>query len=267
MDEPDWLQRNRELWDTSTRAHLGSRFYDVEGFRAGRDSLNPPEIEALGELEGQRVLHLQCHFGMDTLSLARRGAVATGVDLSGAAIRAARELNGDLGLGATFVESDLYGLPDRLDAQFDLVFTSYGALGWLPDLERWAQVVHHFLAPGGRLLVVEFHPGLYLYDHESGALAYSWFNDGEPHVEDEEASYTGEALDGRVQSVTWSHALSDLFGPLLRRGYTIEDFTEFDWSPYDCLPNMRERAPGEFVWGPEGISLPHLYRLQARRPA
>src|SRR5262245_28332752 len=147
-EEP--VEANRRLWDSWTRVNLASRFYDVEGFAAGRGrDLDPIALAGPGDVQGKSLLHLQCHFGMDTIRWARHGAVVTGADFSGEAIRAARALAARMGVAATFVESDLYELPEKLAGRFDVVFTSHGVLGWLPDLERWAQVIAHFLAPGG----------------------------------------------------------------------------------------------------------------------
>src|SRR5579864_4514537 len=157
-----YCEANRQMWNAWTPYHVESGFYDVEGFkrgqrrdRAGNDAL---EIEAVGDVVGKSLLHLQCHFGLDTLSWARRGATVTGVDFSEEAIRAARALAADVGVPAAFIQSDIYELPGRLRGEFDIVFTSHGVLGWLPDLDRWAGVVAHFLRPGGRFCLIEGHP-------------------------------------------------------------------------------------------------------------
>ena len=158
----DYLKANLASWDEAVGLHVGSELYDVAGFKAGATSLSPIEIGELGPLvhEGTTLLHLQCHFGLDTLSWARRGAVVTGVDFSGEGVKTARALADDVGLSAraTFVRSDVGSLPDVLSGDFDVVFTSWGALIWLGDLERWAEVVAHFLKPGGVLYIAEFHP-------------------------------------------------------------------------------------------------------------
>ncbi len=164
MNENDYLDINRVAWNGRTREHVGSVFYDVPGFLAGRNSLNDIERKLLGDIRGRTVLHLQCHFGQDTLSLARLGAKALGVDLSDKAIEKARQLNETLGLDAEFLCSDVYDLPNRLDRKFDVVFTSYGVLGWLPDMDRWASTVSHFLKPGGSFVLVEFHPMVLVFD-------------------------------------------------------------------------------------------------------
>ncbi len=143
MDE--YLKKNKELWNELTAIHAGSEFYDVDGFKRGKCSLSSIELEELGDVSGKSLLHLQCHFGLDTLSWARLGARVTGVDFSDKAIDLARSLSRDLKIEADFVQSDIYDLPDNLDGEFDIVFTSGGVLPWLPDLKRWAEIITHFL--------------------------------------------------------------------------------------------------------------------------
>ena len=176
MDE--FLKSNKELWNAWTRMHVKSKFYDVEGFKAGRSSLDKIELE-LGEVRGKSLLHLQCHFGMTTLSWARVGARGTGADFSDEAIREANELAISTGLKANFVCSNIYDLPNALSGQFDFVFTSHGVLGWLPDLNAWGQVIAHFLKPGGTFYVVEAHPTAYIFDEENPSdllVRYSYFH-------------------------------------------------------------------------------------------
>ena len=177
--------------------HVGSEMYDVEGFKKGRSSLSDIEVSELGPLihEGTTLLHLQCHFGLDTLSWARRGAVVTGVDFSGEGIATARGLADEVGLSAraTFVQSDVLALPDVLQGSFDVVFTSWGALIWIGDLERWAQVVAHFLKPGGTFYIAEFHPYAFLLADDSSSdslrIGYPYFQYGRPQRFDEPGDY------------------------------------------------------------------------------
>jgi len=156
MDE--YLAANRALWDEWTAIHETSSFYDLEAFKAGGSRLRDYEVDEVGDVTGKSLLHLQCHFGIDTLSWARLGARVTGADFSDRAIELGRSLAAELRLDATFVRSDLYDLPSVLDGQFDVVYTSRGVLGWLPDLGRWAGVVAHFLRPGGVFYMTEIHP-------------------------------------------------------------------------------------------------------------
>ncbi|MCP9236089.1 bifunctional 2-polyprenyl-6-hydroxyphenol methylase/3-demethylubiquinol 3-O-methyltransferase UbiG [Lewinella sp. JB7] len=233
----DYLAYNRAHWNARTPAHLASAFYDVEGWLAGKDSLREIELALLpADLTGLRILHLQCHFGQDTLSLARRGASVTGVDLSDVAIAAARELAERAGLEARFICCDLYELPDRLQESFDLVFTSYGTIGWLPDLDRWAGVVGKFLRPGGRFVFVEFHPVAWLWNEDRSAVQYSYFG-GAPIVEDVEGSYTDNSTHVRGTMVSWDHPVSAVITALLEQGLRLDVFREYDFSPYDCFPD------------------------------
>jgi len=159
MSESEWFALNRASWNARTPVHLRSRFYDLEAFKAGQTSLKPIELEQVGDVRGKSLLHLQCHFGQDTLSWARLGARVTGLDLSDVAIAEARALASGLGIRARFVEGNVYDAPALLGGErFDVVFTSYGVVGWLPRLEPWARAIAASLAPGGTFHGVEFHP-------------------------------------------------------------------------------------------------------------
>src|SRR2546422_9122572 len=162
----EYFDTNRRHWDELVPLHMQTRFYDVDSFRAGASSLHALEIEEVGGVGGKSLLHLQCHFGLDTLSWARRGATVTGVDFSPAAIEAARGLALETGLDAQFVETDLYSLPDNLQGQFDIVYTSYGVVFWLPDVRRWAEVAARFVKPGGFFYIAEFHPFCAVFHNE-----------------------------------------------------------------------------------------------------
>jgi 2-polyprenyl-3-methyl-5-hydroxy-6-metoxy-1,4-benzoquinol methylase len=156
---------NRALWDEWTPIHVRSEFYDVEGWKAGtRVDLYPMLVDEVGDVSGKDLLHLQCHFGLDTLAWARRGARVTGIDISERGIEQARLLAAETGQEATFVVSDVVELPDNLEGEFDVVFTSLGALNWLPDLPRWAEVVAHFVRPGGFFYIAEAHPFAWVFD-------------------------------------------------------------------------------------------------------
>ncbi len=232
----DYLDINKNLWNRKTEIHYNSDFYDVASFIEGKDSLNPIELELLGDIEGKKVLHLQCHFGMDTISLARHGAIATGVDFSDKAIEKARQLNQCLGANATFVQSDVYQLPDVLDENFDIVFTSYGVVGWLPDMKKWAEVIHHFLKPGGELVLVEFHPVVWMFSYDFKRIEFNYMN-SEPIIEELEGTYTDRGAKIKEKSVGWNHGLSAVIDSLIKAGLKITDFKEYNYSPYNCFNN------------------------------
>ncbi len=232
----NYLEINREHWNERTAAHVGSAFYDVEGWLAGGDSLREIELTILPrDLRGMKVLHLQCHFGLDTLSLARRGAEVTGVDLSDAAIGVARELAARSKLTDRFINCDLYSLPEHLKDRFDLVYTSYGTIGWLPDIGQWAAIVSRYLKPGGRFVFVEFHPFVWLWNEDCTAIKYPYFG-GEPIVEESQGSYTDNSDTVRSKMISWDHPVSNVLNALLAHGLELRSFREYDYSTYDCFP-------------------------------
>jgi SAM-dependent methyltransferase len=262
--ETDYLEKNRQLWNARTDVHLESEFYDLKSFLQGRSSLNEIELKLLGDLKGKTVLHLQCHFGQDSISLARLGAEVTGIDLSDAAIAKARELASQTGATAEFICSDVYDLPNHLDRKFDLVFTSYGTIGWLPDLDKWAKVVAHFLKPGGKFVFAEFHPVVWMFDNALENIAYSYFN-REAIIETENGTYADQNSAIALESVGWNHDLGEVLGSLLKNNLELNSFEEFDYSPYNVFPNMTEAEPGKFRVAHLNGKIPLVYALTATR--
>ena len=266
----DYLALNRAAWDARTAQHLASAFYDVDGWLAGATSLRDIELPLLGDdLRGRRLLHLQCHFGQDTLSLARMGAEVTGLDLSPRAIAEARKLAGRAGLAATFVEGDVYSAPALIAGDFDLVFASYGTIGWLPDVRRWASVVAHFLRPGGRLVFAEFHPVLWTLDEGFTRFTYD-YQGGAPIVETEGTYTDAPTVDGQVlaqapqQMVTWNHGLGEVVTALLAEGLTLTHLSEHDHSPFPIFGERGvEVAPGRHMIAGLERKLPLCYALAA----
>ncbi len=255
----DHLAINKQSWDRRAEIHVGSEFYNVAGFLGGQSTLNPVELELLGDLQNKSLLHMQCHFGMDTLSLARLGAKVTGVDLSSTAIEQAQQLAQQANLDARFIASDVLQLRDVDNAQYDIVYTSYGVLCWLPDLTKWAEVVAASLKPGGEFHLVEFHP---FFDVMAG---YNYFHDDEALVE-QEATYTENSGDELQTIVTWTHALSDVISALINVGLVIEEFKEYDSSPYDCFEGLTQNEQGQFQYIQNGRAAPVLYSVKAKRP-
>ncbi len=262
----DPFEANRALWNARVPHHLTSRMYDVEGFVAGRNSLTDLELELLGDVRGQRVLHLQCHFGQDTLSLARLGAVVTGLDISDAALEEARKLAARCGLDARWVLSNVVDHQLALDDAFDLVFSSYGTIGWLPDLAPWAANIRRYLRPGGRFVFVEFHPVVWMFDNDFTQVAYSYFN-REVIKEEDEGTYAERAAPIKLPSYSWNHGLGEVLGALQQQGLRVERFTELDGSPHDCFANTVQGPDGLYrIKGMEG-KLPMVYGLVATKPA
>lgn len=260
--EHDYISTNKVLWDAKTDVHTDSEFYNNTDFLNGKSSLNDIELALLGDISGKSVLHLQCHFGQDTLSLARMGANATGVDLSDAAISKARELNDTLGLQAKFVCSDIYQLPEVLDEKFDIVFSSYGTIVWLPDLSKWADVIVRFLKPGGAFIFADFHPYMMMYDDDLKGIQYPYFNRG-PIIETEAGTYADRKADIRLESVTWNHNLAEVMQSLTKAGLTIDSFHEYDYAPYPAFGNMKQTGERKYeVEGKEGL-FPLVYALRA----
>lgn len=234
VDSPDaFLASNRELWDRWTEIHERSEFYDLEGFRKGGVRLADHEIAEVGPVAGKSLLHLQCHFGMDSLSWARLGASVTGVDFSPKAIALARSLAADLALDARFVESDLYRLPDVLDETFDVVYTSNGVLGWLPDIRAWARVVARFVRPGGRFYILEAHPVVMVFDDEVVSpgelrLRYPYWEHAAPIAVDAVGSYADRTADvGGRKEYGWDHSLGEVVTALIDAGLRIQALREY----------------------------------------
>ncbi|MBM3933723.1 MAG: class I SAM-dependent methyltransferase [SAR202 cluster bacterium] len=265
------FELNRRNWNERTAIHLKSPFYDVAGFKAGRNTLMPIELAELGNIVGTPILHLQCHFGLDTLSLQQMGAHATGVDFSDAAIEAARALAEETGLNARFIHSNVYDLPKVHNARYPLVFTSYGVLCWLPDLTLWAQVIAHFLTPGGTFYMVDGHPfgGMFDDSRQDGELVarYPYFHDPAGSFEPGGfPSYTKDAEIVHSGDHEWSHSIGDVLNSLIGAGLRIEFLHEFNVSAYQRLPQM---VKGDDGWWrlPEGrLQIPCLYSVKATKP-
>ena len=235
-------------------ASLRSQGYDIPSFKAGRETLDPITLVGVGSVTGKTLLHLQCHFGLDTLSWARRGATVTGVDFSATAIAKAREIAAEMALPADFVCCNVYDAATQLMRQYDVVFTSVGVLGWLPELEGWAQVVARCLKPGGRFFIFEGHPALFLFDQQPPAgmrLMYPYFA-REALIENENGSYAAPDSGTRVTCHSFGHPLADILGSLLRAGLRITVYDEHPWLRWQGLPWMQRRDA--YFWElPAGI--------------
>lgn len=258
----DYLSINKTLWDSRTDVHIDSKFYDVAGFLAGRNTLNDIELQLLGDVSGKSILHLQCHFGLDTLSLARLGAKVTGVDFSEKAIAKANELTLKIGADAKFICSDVYDLGEDIPEKFDIVFTSYGTIGWLPYLDKWARIISGGLRPGGLFVFAEFHPLVWMFDNDFEKIVYSYFKT-HPIIETEEGTYADKQADLHHRSVSWNHSISEVLQALLKNGMEIKAFEEYDYSPYNCFNNMVESDEGKYRIKNFDDRLPLVYALSA----
>ena len=265
---PDMLQQyfdsNKMLWNKRAEVHFNSEFYNVSAFKEGKSSLNNIEIEEMGDVVGKTLLHLQCHFGMDTISWAKLGAVATGLDFSETAIHLARLLANQLGEKVNFVCCNVYDAQQHLDEKFDIIYTSYGTIGWLPDLKKWANVIYDLLKPGGRFYIVDFHPIIWMFDQNFEHFKYSYFNSGEPIIE-ESGSYAVKDPSLQNKEYGWNHGLGEIIGALINSGLQLLLFNEHSYSPYNCFNNLVETEPGKWKVRSLEDKIPMLYSLAASK--
>lgn len=271
----DYRDINRANWDERAPAHIESPGYAVDKFKADPAYISDVvrfDLPLLGSVEGLRGVHLQCHIGTDTISLARLGARMTGLDFSPAAIAEARRLNDQLGHEVEFVEAELYEATTVLPTHsYDLVFTGIGAIGWLPDIKRWAAVVAGLLTPGGRLFIREGHPVLWsLGDRTDGLLAieHPYFEQEEPTIWDEPGTYV-ETYTEFAHTVTheWNHGMGEIITALLEEGLTITGLVEHDSVPWEAIDDQMDLLPnGEWRLRDRPERLPHSYTLQAVKP-
>ena len=264
MENHNYLNLNKNAWNTRTDVHVGSEFYDIPSFLNGKSSLNSIELELLGDVTGKKILHLQCHFGQDTLSLARMGAHVTGVDFSDKAIDKAHELSHTMGLPARFICCDVYDLHNHLDEQFDIVFTSYGTIGWLPDLDKWAKVIERFLKPGGTFVFAEFHPLIWIYDNNFERIDYSYFT-ADAIIEIDLGTYADTAADIKTETVSWNHGLGEVINSLIANNIEIKAFNEYDYSPYNCFNGTEEYEPQKFRIAKFGNKIPMVYSIKGMK--
>ncbi|WP_405250821.1 class I SAM-dependent methyltransferase [Dokdonia sp. Asnod3-C12] len=252
----DYFGTNKETWEKKVPIHAESSFYDVPSFLNGKSSLNSYELDALGDVNGKSLLHLQCHFGQDTLSWARMGALVTGVDISEEAITLSRKLNKQLGLSAAFVCCNVLDTSMHIQEQFDIVFTSYGVIGWLPDLKPWALMIAQRLKSGGTFYMVEFHPIVWMFDYtgDKPVMKYGYHQD-EAVYEEYEGTYAQTDAPMISKEYGWNHGLGEVVSALIDAGLKIEILRERDASPYDVLPDLVKNENGLYE------SKDHLYPL------
>lgn len=260
----EWLSLNRALWDERVPIHVASAFYGVDAFVAGGSTLRSFEQEEIGPVAGLTLVHPQCHFGLDTLSWARRGALVTGLDFSTPAIEAARTLALDTGIEAEFVVADVYGAVEALGGRrFDLVYTGLGALNWLPDVERWARVMAELVAPGGRFYLAEFHPFAGVFADDDLTVAQPYFHT-EPLVWDEPGTYADrDASTMHNRSMEWNHGLGAVVSALVAAGLRIEFLHEHDHTLFARWPFLERASDGTYRLPERVPSLPLMYSLLA----
>jgi len=275
MDE--FRRANRANWDDRVAVHWQPDGYDAPGFAADPSRITgvvQRDRESVGDVTAKTLLHLQCHFGMDTLSWARLGAEVTGIDFSERAVDAARRLSEESGTPGRFVVCDVYDTPRALPGeQFDIVYTGVGALNWLPDIARWGEVVDAMLAPGGVVYLREGHPVLWSLAWDEGApetlaIAYPYFETPDPVPWDDDTTYLGSGTISHTRTYEWNHGLAEVIGALTDRGLSIELFVEHRALEWQGHPSMTESEDG--LWRlPEDKRdlVPVMYSLRSRKPA
>lgn len=263
-DSKEYIKLNKTTWNDKVDVHIASDFYENENFLKGKSTLQSIELELLGDISNKKILHLQCHFGQDTISFSRLGAKATGVDLSDKAIERAKEFNAQLGLDATFICCDVYETPNYLDEKFDIVFTSYGTIGWLPDLDKWAKIVSHFLKPNGKFIMADFHPVVWMYDNDFKEVFYNYFN-VEPIYENETGTYADKDAAIVNKTISWNHPISEILNALINSGLELNQFNEYNYSPYNCFNKTEEFETGKFRIKNFGSKIPMVYSILATK--
>ena len=267
MNDSGWLDANRSMWDERVPIHVGSRFYDVDAFRRHPDRIRPFEAEEVGDVTGKDLVHLQCHFGLDTLSWATRGARVTGLDFSTPAVAAARTVAAELGLTAEFVVGNVYEAPEILDGRtFDVVYTGIGALNWPPDLAEWAGVVAALLRPGGFLYLCEFHPILWAFPWSGELVVETDYFDDQPRFDDEPGTYVDfDAPTEMNGCYEWQHTLGDVVSEIVGAGLTLELLNEHDVILYERWPWLERHGLDDYRFPAGRPRVPLMYSVRARR--
>jgi len=262
-----WLETNRDSWNERVPIHVASGFYDVDGFKAGRSVLRPYELKDVGSVRGKALVHLQCHFGIDTLAWAKRGARVVGVDFSAPAVAAATRLAAEMGVRAQFVVANVYDASRVLRRQFDVVYTGRGALCWLPDVRRWAAVVARLLRPGGLFYLTEFHPLEWVFAEDSLEVKYDYFTPATGFVHTQSGSYADPAAPTtHDETVQWNHGIGDVVTALLVAGLDIQLVREHDTTDFRRWPFLVPAEQGTWRM-PDGMhSLPLMYTIRAVKP-
>ena len=264
MDER--LKVNLDAWNQMARIHAASPEYRLAEFKAGANVLKPIELREVGDVRGKSLLHMQCHFGLDTMSWGRMGANITGVDFSDEAIALARSISSELKIPARFIQSNIYEAPNVLHEQFDIVFTSYGALCWLPDIPRWAQVAASFVKPSGFFYIAEFHPLIQIARNREGVteLEYEFSYFHTPMVEDPPSPDYSDKSKIVSETHLWMYRLGDIVSALAAAGLRIEYLHEFAGCIHPHLPFMKQQADG--MWHIEGDPIPTIFSIKATKP-
>lgn len=265
MEYSKYFEANKQGWNKRTAVHKTSSFYDVDSFEKGATTLNKMELEDLRNVKGKQLLHLQCHFGMDTLSWASEGAIVTGIDFSENAIATAKELSNELHIPAEFICCNVYDTPQHIQHQYDIVFTSYGVIGWLPDLNKWAEIIFSALKPGGIFYLAEFHPFVWIWDDDFKYIQYHYHNH-EIIKTEQSGTYANRDANIQYEEYSWNHSISEVLNALIQQGLTIQHFNEYNYSYYNCFKNTIKGEDGYYrIQGMEN-KIPMMYSVKAIKP-
>ncbi|MEZ4840070.1 MAG: class I SAM-dependent methyltransferase [Flavobacteriaceae bacterium] len=264
-DQQHYFEINKATWNNKVKVHAKSNMYDLESFKAGKSSLMPYELKGLGNIKCKSLLHLQCHFGQDTLSWSRLGAICTGVDISDEGIKLAKELNDELQLDAKFVCCNVLDISKYVTDTFDIIFTSYGVIGWLPNLKPWAAMIVERLNKGGTFYMVEFHPIVWMFDYLSGKpiMKYGYMQK-EAIYEEYEGTYANTSSKIISKEYGWNHGLGEVVTSLANAGLHIEYLNEYDESPYNVLPDLKKTDSGMYVT--KDKLYPLIFEIKATKP-
>ncbi|PIA79550.1 methyltransferase type 12 [Gaetbulibacter sp. 4G1] len=244
----DYFKTNKNTWNEKVKVHAKSEMYHLDDFKKGKTSLMPYELKALGDVNGKSLLHLQCHFGQDTLSWSRLGAKCTGVDLSDEGIKLAKQLNEELKLDANFMCCNVLDTSDFIKETFDVVFTSYGVIGWLPNLRPWGKMIAERLNKGGTFYMVEFHPIVWMFDYleDKPVMKYGYMQE-DVIYEEYEGTYANNNSKMISKEYGWNHGLGEVITALTEAGLHIDYLNEHDESPYDVLADLIKNESGMYV--------------------
>ena len=266
-----YFEANEKMWDEFAKEHFHneSEFYSVKAFLEGKTSLRPFELNEMGNVRDKKLLHLQCHFGLDTLSWAREGAIVTGIDFSREAVRLAKILAEKANLSGNFIQTNIYDLPKVLSEKFDIVYTSIGVLCWLNDLKKWAEIIAHFLKPGGFFYIAEAHPFSKIFDndHETKLqIKYNYFHKIEPIEFVAEGSYAshGPHMDP-LKEYEWDHSLSDIINSIIQAGLKIEFLNEYPFTPQPKYAFSEKNSNGYYILKNQKAEIPLLFTLKASK--
>lgn len=264
LSTQEYLEKNKSAWEKKVEFDVQSEYYNVQGFLAGENILDQLEVDGLGEIKNKNILHLQCYFGLEALTLARMGAKVTGLDFCSNAISKAKELKTKTGLNAQFICADVYEASKVIDSQFDMIFSSYGSICWLPDLNGWIDNIFTLLKPGGSFFLVDFHPLLISFNLlRNKTVKFSYFNNEDPLKLNRTGTYADINAKVRTTEYNWNHSLSEIITTFTRKGMQIEKFNEYPFIPLDAFPNLIREIDGyNHV---ENDLYPILFSLKVKR--